>query len=151
MDTDDVWEVDEEYLADLEKIEEIPELNSGINALDITYRFDKSVEMLVPIFYQAIDYLKRHTNLTEVEIKRRINENIMQIELKDGYKDNPNGVGYVDDMFHVLSMNRRFFEKNPQYIYEFLRHEMTHMMGRKTSQAVFSKISSIGIWLYERI
>lgn len=33
MDTDDVWEVDEEYLADLEKNEEIPELNSGINAL----------------------------------------------------------------------------------------------------------------------
>ena len=38
METDDVWEVDEEYL---EEIEAISELNSGINALDITYRFDK--------------------------------------------------------------------------------------------------------------
>ncbi len=148
METDDVWEVDEEYL---EEIEAISELNSGINALDITYRFDKSVEMLVPIFYQAIDYLKRHTNLTEVEIKRRINANIMEIELKDGYENNPNGVGYVDDMFHILSMNQRVLAENPQYIYEFLRHEMTHMMGRKTSQAIFSKISCIGIWLYERI
>ena len=74
METDDVWEVDEEYL---EEIEAISELNSGINALDITYRFDKSVEMLVPIFEQVIDYFKKHTNLTEEEIKNRINTSIM--------------------------------------------------------------------------
>ena len=107
--------------------------------------------MLVPIFEQVIDYFKKHTNLTEEEIKNRINTSIMEIELKDGYENNPNGVGYVDDMFHILSINQRVLEESPQYIYEFLRHEMTHMMGRKTSQAIFSKISCIGIWLYERI
>lgn len=122
-----------------ESMEEYKELNTGIAAIDSTYFFDKRAELLVDIFNKAIEYVKKHTNLTEEQIKVRINNCIRQIEFKEEYPDNPNGVGYVDTMLFILSMNVNVLEKSPQYIYEFIRHEIMHMVGSKIVKPSFKR------------
>lgn len=106
------------------------ELNTGIRAIDRTYIFDKRVETLTEPFYKAIAYIETHTALTEDEIKKCINENILQIELKEEYPENPTGVGYVDNVFNLLSVNINVLKEEPEYVEKFIRHEMTHMVGR---------------------
>ena len=96
---------------DLEDIEIDDELNSGIMCLDRAYRFDKRVKGLVEPFKRAINFMKEHTDLSEVEIIYRIDSNIMDVELKDGYKENPVGVGYVNPAMRLFSVNTNVLEK----------------------------------------
>lgn len=104
-------------------------LDSGIHGLDMAYFCDKRVGKLVEPFKKAIYFMKAHTTLTEEQILDRINRTIQYVELKDGYKDNPNGIGYVDGIFNILSVNVKILEREPDEVDEFLRHEMTHMLG----------------------
>ncbi len=135
MEKDDEKEY-QEYLEEVKKYEnriqeeENWELNTGIKAIDRTYIFNKRVEALIEPFYKSIAYIEAHVDLTEDEIKNYINENIWEIELKEGYPDNPTGVGYVDNVFNILSININVLKEKPEYIEKFIRHEMTHMIGR---------------------
>lgn len=140
METDDEREY-QEYLERVKEYEkrvqeeknweeEYDELDTGIRAIDRTYFFDKRVEELTDAFNKAIAYIEEHTDLTEDEIKNCINENIWEIELKEGYPENPNGIGYVDNIFNILSVNINILKEEPEYIEKFIRHEMTHMIGR---------------------
>ena len=119
----------DEFFDDLEDIEIDDELNSGIMCLDRAYRFDKRVKGLVEPFKRAINFMKEHTDLSEVEIINRIDSNIMDVELKDGYKENPVGVGYVNPAMGLFSVNTNVLERDPESIYKFMLHEMTHMIG----------------------
>lgn len=139
METDDEKEYQEylervkEYenrIQEDENWEDFEDLNTGIRAIDRTYIFDKKVVALTEPFYKAIAYIETHTDLTEDEIKNCINENILQIELKEGYPENPTGVGYVDNVFNLLSVNINVLKEEPEYVEKFIRHEMTHMIGR---------------------
>lgn len=139
MEADDEKEY-QEYLERIQEEEEFEEqydeLNTGIKAIDRTYFFDKRVEALTDAFNKAIDYIEAHTDLTEDEIKNCINEHIWKIELKDGYPNNPKLEGYVDNLFYILSININVLKENPEYIYKFIRHEMTHMIGRKNYKTI---------------
>lgn len=93
METDDEKEYQEylervkEYenrIQEEENWEDFEYLNTEIKAIDRTYIFDKRVEVLTEPFYKAIAYIEAHTDLTEDEIKNCINENILEIELKEG-------------------------------------------------------------------
>lgn len=139
METDDEKEYQEylervkEYenrIQEEENWEDFEYLNTEIKAIDRTYIFDKRVEVLTEPFYKAIAYIEAHTDLTEDEIKNCINENILEIELKEGYAENPTGVGYVDNVFNLLSVNINVLKEEPEYVEKFIRHEMTHMIGR---------------------
>lgn len=145
METDDEKEYQEylervkEYekrVQEEEEWEDFEDLNTGIKAIDRTYIFDRRVEALTDVFYKAIAFIEAHTDLTEDEIKNCINENIWRIELKEGYPKNPKLEGYVDDLFYILSININVLKKNPEYIYEFIKHEMTHMIGRKNYKTI---------------
>lgn len=136
-------EYEKEYQEYLERIQEenmeeddYSKLNTGITALDTTYFFDKRVALLINVFDKAITYIETHTDLTKDEIQNRINECISQIEFKEEYPENPNGIGYVDNIFRIVSININILEENPEVIYEFIKHEMTHMMGRKNFKTV---------------
>ena len=129
METDDEKEY-ENRIQEEENWEDFEDLNTGIKAIDRTYIFDKKIEALIEPFYKAIAYIEAHTDLTEDEIKNCINENILEIELKEGYPKNPTGVGYVDNVFNILSININVLKEKPEHIEEFIKHEMTHMIGR---------------------
>ena len=133
-----------------EELEEYTdELYTGIIAIDRTYIFDSRVKELLEAFEKSIDYIKKHTDLSEAEIKDAINQTIYQIEFKDGYPENPNGVGYVDTIFKLLSVNLKVLKETPEYIYEFIRHEMTHMIGGREVK-VWLKKNPIVISGYSR-
>ena len=129
-------EEDKEYEEYLKRKEEdmyyeydIDSINSGIKAIDRTYISDKRVELLINVFDRVISYLTLHTNLTEQQIKDCINENVFTIEFVKEYEDNPNGIGYVNMLFRELSMKESMLEGDQEKLYEFLRHEITHMCG----------------------
>ena len=137
---------------DLEDIEIDDELNSGIMCLDRAYRFDKRVKGLVEPFKRAINFMKEHTDLSEVEIIYRIDSNIMDVELKDGYKENPVGVGYVNPAMRLFSVNTNVLEKDPESIYTFMLHEMTHMIGNTfVPRFLIGKPISVSGYSRERI
>ena len=137
-------EYEKEYQEYLKRVQEeknieeddCSELNTGITALDTTYFFDKRVVQLINVFDKAIAYVEAHTDLTKDEIQNCINQCILQIEFKEEYQENPNGIGYVDHIFRILSININILEENPEYIYEFIKHEITHMIGRKNHKYV---------------
>lgn len=115
-----------------DEYEEYIEFNTGINALDMAYLFDKeAAELLSKAFYKSIEYIIEHTGLTEKKVKNLINKCIMQIEFKEEYPENPNGIGYVSNLFYVLSIKKEVLKEEPEYIYKFIRHEITHMIGSK--------------------
>ena len=115
------------------------DLNSGIRGLDMSYVFDKRVEKLVEPINKAMAYIKEHTDLSEEEILERVNDNIFRVELVDDYEDNPIGVGYVDGIFKMLSLRADELERDPETIYRFILHEMTHMMGNRFQKKLFKK------------
>ena len=117
-------EDDEAYEQD-----EFRDLGSGIDALDRTFLFDKRAEELVGVFNDAISFMEQHTDLSREEIIDRVNSKIREIELVYGYEDNPNGIGFVDNVFLLLSINENELKQDPKTIYEFIRHEMTHMLS----------------------
>jgi len=130
MQEEEEWE--DEY-------DEYDDLDTGIEAIDKTYFFDKRVESLIDAFNKAIAYIEAHTNLTEDKIKNCINENILQIELEEEYPDDPTGVGYVDNIFKILSVNINVFKEEPEYIEKFIRHEMTHIIGQFIIKPFFKR------------
>lgn len=139
-------EYEKEYQEYLERIQEenreeedYSKLNTGITAIDETYFLDKRVESLINVFNGAIAYIKSHTDLTEDEIKHRINKCILQIEFEEEYPENPNGIGYVDNIFRILSININILKEDPEVIYEFIKHEMTHMIGLNIIKPLFKK------------
>lgn len=135
----------QEYLERIKQEEELDEeledsgLKTGISAIDMTSLWDKRVEPLADIFQRAISYIENHTDLNEDQIKYRINKCISTIEFKEEYPENPNGMGYVDNLFRVLSINENILKEKPQYIYEFIRHEMVHMVGRKNDKTIIKE------------
>lgn len=146
METDDEKEY-QEYLERVKEYEKrvqeeedwenFEDLNTGIKAIDRTYIFDRRVEALTDAFNKAIDYIEAHTDLTKDEIRNCVNENIWEIELKEGYSEDPNGIGYVDNVFNLLSVNINVLKEEPEYVEKFIRHEMTHMIGRAFIKQLF--------------
>lgn len=109
--------------------EDFRTLETGIKALDITFSFDSRVEELEKPFLDAIAFMKNNTDLSQDEILKRINSKISTIELVDHYEEKPSGVGYVDNIFHLLSVNIKRLKSEPEVVCDFIRHEMTHMLS----------------------
>lgn len=118
-------------------------INTGINALDKTFLFDKRVEMLVSIFNDVILFMEQHTSLSREEILEKINSKIYEIELADGYEDNPYGIGCVDNIFCILSINEKILTEEPKVIYEFIRHEVTHMLSGEMVKKFWRKRTTL--------
>lgn len=116
-------------------------LDTGIYALDRTFMYDKRVEGLVNAFYESISFIKEHTDLSEDEIKEKINSKILDIELVDEYEDDTNQNGYLDNFFRTLSINKQILQQDAKTIYEFLRHEITHMISGEYSKKFWQKNS----------
>lgn len=143
FDEEEYRRIIEEYENSLEEYDDFEDdfrdLNTGICALDRTYIFDKRVEKLVDIFDEAISFIEEHTDLPRDEIINRINSKIIEIELADGYKDNQYGIGNVDNVFNILSVNVNILEEDKEIIYEFIRHEMTHMLSGELVKKFWQK------------
>lgn len=124
-----IKEYEQRLLEEDEYDDEFRDLNSGIYALDRTFTWDKNVEGLVDIFYRAISFIESHTELTQDEIINLINSKINEVELVNGYEENPEGVGYVDNIFGVLSINENILREDNETVYEFITHEIVHMLS----------------------
>lgn len=135
-------EKEKELLAELEaKGEYDSELDSifcEFRAIELHFDLgDKRVLKLIKPFRKAVDYIESHSRLTREEILQRVNNVIQYIEIVKEYKDDPTGVGYVDGLFGGLSLREDVLD-DEEYLYKFIRHEMTHMMGERYVKKVLN-------------
>ena len=115
-------------------------VETGITALSRAFTDDKRVvNQLAKTFNDALSFMESHTDLEKDEILRRINSKVWEIELVDGYEENPEGIGYVDNMLGIVSVNKNILTENQRTIYEFIRHEMTHMLSGRMVKKFWQK------------
>lgn len=128
--------LESEYLYD----SEYDQLLTEFNAINIEFSRDKRVLKLIMPLRAAIDYISSHSNIPKEDIIEKVNEIISYIDIVKEYKDNPNGIGYVDGFMFGLSLKEDVID-DEMLLYEFLRHELTHIMGETYINKMFKKFS----------
>ena len=94
-------------------------VETGITALSRAFTDDKRVvNQLAKTFNDALSFMESHTDLEKDEILRRINSKVWEIELVDGYEENPEGIGYVDNMLGIVSVNKNILTENKKMRYQ---------------------------------
>lgn len=126
--------LESEYLYD----SEYDQLLTEFNAINIEFSRDKRVLKLIMPLRAAIDYISSHSNIPKEDIIEKVNEIISYIDIVKEYKDNPNGIGYVDGFMFGLSLKEDVID-DETLLYEFLRHELTHIMGETYINKMFKK------------
>ena len=126
--------LESEYLYD----SEYDQLLTEFNAINIEFSRDKRVLKLIMPLRAAIDYIASHSNIPKEDIIEKVNEIISYIDIVKEYKDNPNGIGYVDGFMFGLSLKEDVID-DEMLLYEFLRHELTHIMGETYINKMFKK------------
>lgn len=126
--------LESEYLYD----SEYDQLLTEFNAINIEFSRDKRVLKLIMPLRAAIDYISSHSNIPKEDIIEKVNEIISYIDIVKEYKDNPNGIGYVDGFMFGLSLKEDVID-DEMLLYEFLRHELTHIMGETYINKMFKK------------
>lgn len=126
--------LESEYLYD----SEYDQLLTEFNAINIEFSWDKRVLKLIMPLRAAIDYISSHSNIPKEDIIEKVNEIISYIDIVKEYKDNPNGIGYVDGFMFGLSLKEDVID-DEMLLYEFLRHELTHIMGETYINKMFKK------------
>lgn len=126
--------LESEYLYD----SEYDQLLTEFNAINIEFSRDKRVLKLIMPLRAAIDYISSHSNILKEDIIEKVNEIISYIDIVKEYKDNPNGIGYVDGFMFGLSLKEDVID-DEMLLYEFLRHELTHIMGETYINKMFKK------------
>ncbi len=126
--------LESEYLYD----SEYDQLFTEFNAINIEFSRDKRVLKLIMPLRAAIDYISSHSNIPKEDIIEKVNEIISYIDIVKEYKDNPNGIGYVDGFMFGLSLKEDVID-DEMLLYEFLRHELTHIMGETYINKMFKK------------
>lgn len=115
-------------------------IETEITALSRAFTTDKeAVNQLAKTFNDVLSFMESHTDLEKDEILRRINSKVWEIELVDGYEEKPEGIGYVDNMLGIVSVNKNILTENQKTIYEFIRHEMTHMLSGRMVKKFWQK------------
>lgn len=117
---------------------EYDQLLTEFNAINIEFSRDKRVLKLIMPLRAAIDYISSHSNIPKEDIIEKVNEIISYIDIVKEYKDNPNGIGYVDGFMFGLSLKEDVID-DEMLLYEFLRHELTHIMGETYINKMFKK------------
>lgn len=126
--------LESEYLYD----SEFDQLLTEFNAINIEFSRDKRVLKLIMPLRAAIDYISSHSNISKEDIIEKVNEIISYIDIVKEYKDNPNGIGYVDGFMFGLSLKEDVID-DELLLYEFLRHELTHIMGETYINKILKK------------
>ena len=126
--------LESEYLYD----SEYDQLLTEFNAINIEFSRDKRVLKLIMPLRAAIDYISSHSNIPKEDIIEKVNEIISYIDIVKEYEDNPNGIGYVDGFMFGLSLKEDVID-DEMLLYEFLRHELTHIMGETYINKMFKK------------
>ena len=126
--------LESEYLYD----SEYDQLLTEFNAINIEFSRDKRVLKLIMPLRAAIDYISSHSNIPKEDIIEKVNEIISYIDIVKEYKDNQNGIGYVDGFMFGLSLKEDVID-DEMLLYEFLRHELTHIMGETYINKMFKK------------
>ena len=126
--------LESEYLYD----SEYDQLLTEFNAINIEFSRDKRVLKLIMPLRATIDYISSHSNIPKEDIIEKVNEIISYIDIVKEYKDNPNGIGYVDGFMFGLSLKEDVID-DEMLLYEFLRHELTHIMGETYINKMFKK------------
>lgn len=135
-------EKEKKLLAELEEKgeydSELDSLFCEFRAIEMYFIEDTRALKLIKPFRKAVDYIESHSRLKREEILQRVNNIIHYIEIVKEYKEEPNGVGFVDGLMGGLSLREDVLD-DEEFLYKFLRHEMTHMMGERYVKRILCK------------